>query len=424
MRSREYPLCGHRVIRARLANGLTVLIVPKPGTYRKFAGFAVHYGGTDIRFRLGGESTETPAGIAHFLVHTLFEMPEGSALGKLSGNGIRVNAFTSPFETMFHISCVDGFETALEDLLRFVMTPYFPGNTVERERKVILQEIAMRKDDPVRAAHTGLLECLYPRHPVHIPVLGTAESIGEITPELLEACHRAFYRMRNMVLCVVGDVDPETVVKIAADTLGDTGDDVPESEYGPADPYEPQEPRTALEMDVSQPVFRLGARIRPEGDDLLRQELTAKLALSVLLGSASGLYADCYEGGLIDRGFTWSYTGWGGVSYWTAGGKSKSPAAYCARLGQAAEDMAAWGIDRELLSRQKRALYGALLRQTDDAEQLCRDLCAGYFRECDPLEAFTLLDGISPDEIQKWIGENAQAKRLAISTVNNSRESR
>ena len=76
MRSREYPLCGHRVIRARLANGLTVLIVPKPGTYRKFAGFAVHYGGTDIRFRLGGESTETPAGIAHFLEHTLFEMPE------------------------------------------------------------------------------------------------------------------------------------------------------------------------------------------------------------------------------------------------------------------------------------------------------------------------------------------------------------
>ena len=425
MRSREYPLCGQRVFRTRLPNGLAVLILPKPGFHKKFAGLAVSCGGTDMRFCLQGEKFEVPAGMAHFLEHMLFEMPEGSALEHLAAGGARVNAFTSPFETMYHITCAEGFYEALQSLLHFVMTPHFTPEILERERKVILQEIAMGRDDPMKAVHYGLLKNLFPHHPIHIPVVGTEESVGEITAEHLEIYRRAFYRMRNMVLCVVGDVEPELVVKAAQEALPDTGDEIPAAENAAADPYVPQEPRSLLEMEVSQPVFRLGARIRPgDGEDVLHQELTAKLALSVLLGSSSSLYADAYEQGLIDSRFSWSVSCRGGIPYWTAGGKSRSPASYCAKLGQAAEDMAAWGVDEALLQRQKRSLYGSLLRQTDDPERLCREMCSGFFREIDPLEAFTLLQEIGPDEIQKWIGENAQASRLAISVVNNSRESR
>ena len=72
-----YERIGESVYRETLPNGLQVCVVPKPGYAKKYAFFATRYGGMDTRFRLDGKWLDTPAGIAHYLEHKMFDTKEG-----------------------------------------------------------------------------------------------------------------------------------------------------------------------------------------------------------------------------------------------------------------------------------------------------------------------------------------------------------
>ena len=147
-----------------LPNGLRVRVLCKPDFQRSYAVFATCYGGADRRFRVGDTWTDTPAGVAHYLEHKLFDMPDGSdALLTLSENGADPNAFTSTNMTAYYFSCTDGFEENLRTLLRFVSTPYFTDASVAKEQGIIAQEIRMGEDDPDRAVWRNLMRCLMAR---------------------------------------------------------------------------------------------------------------------------------------------------------------------------------------------------------------------------------------------------------------------
>ena len=95
MDKKLYPRIGEEVIHVTLDNGLPVCIVPKKGFSRKYALFATRYGGMDMRFQLNGQWLDTPAGIAHYLEHKMFDTEDGNALQELAKNGAEPNAFTS-----------------------------------------------------------------------------------------------------------------------------------------------------------------------------------------------------------------------------------------------------------------------------------------------------------------------------------------
>ena len=80
MKTLTYPRIGEKAIWETLPNGLPVCVVPKPGYARKFAFFTTRYGGMDMRFRLDGQWLDTPAGIAHYLEHKMFDTADGSAM--------------------------------------------------------------------------------------------------------------------------------------------------------------------------------------------------------------------------------------------------------------------------------------------------------------------------------------------------------
>ena len=171
---------------ATLPNGLRVRVLCKPDFQRSYAVFATCYGGADRRFRVNDTWTDTPAGVAHYLEHKLFDMPDGSdALLTLSENGADPNAFTSTNMTAYYFSCTDRFEDNLRTLLRFVSTPYFTDASVAKEQGIIAQEIRMGEDDPDRAVWRDLMRCLLARDGARDAVAGTVESIAQITPETL-----------------------------------------------------------------------------------------------------------------------------------------------------------------------------------------------------------------------------------------------
>ena len=172
-----YPRIGETVYRETLPNGLPVCVVTKPGYRRAYALFATRYGGMDMRFALNGEWLDTPAGIAHYLEHKMFDTEEGNALQILAQNGAEPNAFTSNAVTAYYFDSTEHFFENLRVLLSFVSVPYFTDESVQKERGIISQEIGMIEDNPEWQVYKNLIGLLYRSSPARVPVAGSVESI-------------------------------------------------------------------------------------------------------------------------------------------------------------------------------------------------------------------------------------------------------
>lgn len=99
-------------------------------------------------------------------------------------------------------------------MLNFVQEPYFSEKTVEKEKGIIGQEIQMYQDNPDWRLYFGLIDSLFVKHPIKIDIAGTIESISKITKDLLYECYETFYHPSNMLLFVVGAIDPEETMDL------------------------------------------------------------------------------------------------------------------------------------------------------------------------------------------------------------------
>ena len=96
MQIHDYPQIGEKLYSSVLPNGLEIRVVPKKDFATYYAAFATNYGGAHRRFSIDGKAVDTPSGVAHFLEHKMFDMPNGdNALTVLTENGADPNAFTS-----------------------------------------------------------------------------------------------------------------------------------------------------------------------------------------------------------------------------------------------------------------------------------------------------------------------------------------
>ncbi|MBO4914490.1 MAG: insulinase family protein, partial [Oscillospiraceae bacterium] len=263
MTETKYPRIGETVLSETLENGLRVCVVKKPGYRKRYAFFATRYGGIDRRFKLGGVWHDTPAGIAHYLEHKMFDTKDGSAMQTLSRYGAEPNAFTANTMTAYYFDCTEHFDENLRILLSFVSVPYFTEESVEKERGIIAQEIRMTEDSPDWRIYKNLLNCLYRTNPARLPIAGTVESIAEITPETLYACHRAFYAPSNMALCVVGDVDAESVLSAAREILPPNSGEPIERDYGADEDMSVSERSVTCPMEIASQQFLVGFKCPP-----------------------------------------------------------------------------------------------------------------------------------------------------------------
>ena len=424
MQRHDYPNIGETLYSGELPNGLQLRVVPKTGFATCFAAFAANYGGADRRFKLDGVNIDTPAGVAHFLEHKMFDLPDGdSAMNLLSANGADPNAFTSSSMTCYYFQCTQAFEDNLRLLLHFVSTPYFTPETVQKEQGIIAQEILMGEDNPGMAIYYQLLCQLYAHHPLRDRVAGTVESISEISDKTLYDCHRAFYAPSNMVLCVAGDVDPERVYDIALAALPQEKQPVPHADYGEAESLLPVEALKCREMAVSAPQFLIGAKIAaaPRGEADLRQRLVAQLALRLLAGGSSPFYARLYADGLLNRDFDYEVDYAAGTGTIILGGESQQPERVLEELRAEIARIIAEGFDAERFERAKRASFGARLRGFEDFDYICVSLAGAAFDGYDAFSAPALLSTVSAADCVDFIKENLAPERLAISIITPAR---
>ena len=417
----DYPRLGERLYRQTLPNGLRLMVAPRPGFTRKLAYFVTDFGSIHTDFTLEGRKIQAPAGIAHFLEHKMFDLPDGRDVSaELAALGASVNAFTSYDMTAYYFSCTEHFEQALRLLLEFVSTPYFTEESVAKEIGIIDQEIGMHLDNPDSRAFERLAEGLYENHPIRIPILGSSESIREITPELLYDCHRAFYTPGNMILCVVGDVQPGQIAQIAEEILGSHPRAVGQKLRHWEESMESTCPETALRMDVAMPMFNLGFKCEHPGtgEDAIRQELIGDLAAEALFGESSSLYLRLYEQGLIDSSFGGGFETIDGMAMLLCSGDSDDPAAVRQAVLEQAEAIVRDGIPAEDFARMKRSALGRRIRDLDSFDSTCFRLCAYALSDYAYFRFPELYEQLEAAQIQEFLRRVVRAERCSLAVIN------
>ena len=419
MVERNYSRIGERVFEETLPNGLRLRVIEKPHHAKSCAFFVTRYGGMDLRFQLNGQWRDTPAGIAHYLEHKMFDTEDGNALQELAQNGAEPNAFTSNDITAYYFYSTEHFYENLKILLEFVSVPYFTQESVEKEQGIIAQEIRMVEDTPDWQSYTQLMGCLYERSPARVSVAGTVESIREITAETLYDCHRAFYHPGNMVLCVVGNVDAEQVAAIAREVLPDQcGEPIPR-DYGEGEALCPVKKEAQQKMEVSMPQFLAGYKCEPpqSGREHLRLSILGDMVCDILFGDSSPLYSRLYEEGLINNSFGGNFDILPGAAYLYVGGDTNEPKKVHGAVTADAKRLAAEGIDEDFYQRIRRACYGQMIRGLNSFESIAVSAAEGVFFDYNYYDFPEVFETITKADVEDFLRRNVTEERSAISLI-------
>ncbi|MGG4503416.1 EF-P 5-aminopentanol modification-associated protein YfmH [Paenibacillus polymyxa] len=404
-------------------NGLHVYVLPKPGFQKTYATFATKYGSVDNHFRVEGQqSVKVPDGIAHFLEHKMFEEPEGDIFATFSSNGASANAFTSFDQTVYLFSATERIQENLTTLVNFVQHPYFTDENVEKEKGIIGQEINMYEDNPDWRSYFGLIEALYKVHPVHIDIAGTIQSISTITKETLYSCYEAFYHPSNMILFVVGGVDPSEVIELVRNNQAKK-DYKPQGEIERIFDDEPTtvaEPRHEVKLAVSLPKLLFGfkeAEVGLTGEALLRHDLETKLMLDLLFGSSTQLYQKLYDEDLISDSFGHEYNSTQQYAFSAIGGDTKDPDRLLARIREEVESIQKQGFAAEHFERARKKKIGGYLRTLNSPENIAHEFTRHRFRGSDFFQLLPVYESITLEDVNRRLKDHIKWDQMAISLV-------
>ena len=297
-----YPAVKEMVYRTRLANGLTVALLPKKEFKEVYGSVTVQFGSVDtLVTEVDGDVKEYPGGIAHFLEHKLFEREDASDLmSAFTSLGADSNAFTSFTKTSYLFSATDHFLENLDLLDELVTSAHFTEDSILREQDIIQQEREMYQDDPDSCLFFSTLANLYPGTPLATDIVGSEESISQINLTNLQENFTKFYKPVNMSLFLVGNFDVDQVQDyFERKELEDLDvQEVAREKFVLQDVKQTD----SMRMEVSSPKLAIGVRGKREvaEADCYRHHILLKLLFAMMFGWTSDRFQKLYESGKID----------------------------------------------------------------------------------------------------------------------------
>ncbi|MED4463097.1 EF-P 5-aminopentanol modification-associated protein YfmH [Metabacillus fastidiosus] len=408
----------------KMSNGLDVYVLPKKGFNKAYATFTTKYGSIDNRFIPldGNDFVTVPDGIAHFLEHKMFEKEDGDVFQQFSKQGASANAFTSFTRTAYLFSSTSNVEQNLETLIDFVQDPYFSEKTVEKEKGIIGQEIKMYDDNPDWRQYFGLISNLYENHPVRIDIAGTVESISHITKDSLYECYNTFYHPSNMLLFVVGSVNPEEILtQIRENQAKKAYKDQPEIKREfPNERYEVAKTSEILKMNVQSSKCLVGMKANNpnrSGKDLLKHELSMNLILDILFGKSSDHYNRLYSAGLIDDTFSYDYTEENGFGFAMIGGDTDRPDELADEIKNILFEAKRSGLDDSRLQLSKKKKIGSFLRAINSPEYIANQFTRYAFNEMNLFDVVPVLEELTNEQITETLNEAIDQKLFSVCQV-------
>jgi zinc protease len=233
---------NQQIHRFTLPNGITGLVKPDPAS--PVAAIQLWFGTGSIH-----EDNYLGAGLSHYVEHMIFKGTPTRSVGAISREldaaGGRVNAYTTLDRTVFHVVLpAANWTTGLDVLADAVINASFPESEWEKEQQVILQEMAMGRDNPDRVISRLLWSTAFRVHPYRHPVIGYEDVFTQTTREDLLAFFHRHYTPDNLIVAIAGNVDPADAETRIRATFADFARRASAPVYIPAEP--PQiSPRTA-----------------------------------------------------------------------------------------------------------------------------------------------------------------------------------
>lgn len=400
----------------KLDNGLTVLVKETPGT--KVAT-------VQIWVKAGSIYEEKhEAGITHLIEHMIFKgtptRAPGEVAGAIEAMGGQINAYTSYEYTVYHATLSSrNWGDALEVLTDAVLHSTFDAGELEREKKVVLEEIRMRKDRANIALFQELMAQAYTVHPYRLPVSGTAESVTAIRRDDILRYLKNHYHPDNFTVVVVGDVRVQQVVDMVNSQMGG----LPKSEaQPPIIPKEPAQTATrlfALNEDVNQTQLALafpGSAFKGQ-DAAVLDVMTSILAG----GETSRLYTRLRN----DKGLVYRIDGSAftprdpGLLEFTATLDADKVAVALEEMLTEIFRMKHGKVSDEELDRAKRNLESDFIFNLERAEGQARVLGSFEFLTGDPREDKYLarVRAVSKEDIQRVAAFYLKGEQLTVGTI-------
>lgn len=406
----------------KLENGLTIMILPRKTTQKKYAMWGVNFGSIDNHFINPDNNKEIkiPDGVAHFLEHKMFEQENGvNSLDALSSLGVDANAYTTNDYTTYLFECTDNFYEALDELMDYVQHPYYTDENVEKEKGIIGQEINMYDDYPTWKVYMNAMECLYHNNPVKLDIAGTIESITPITKETLYDCYNTFYTPSNMLMVITGDFEPEKLIQEIKNRIVKNENKGEIKRIYPKEPEEINKEKIEAVMDVNNPIFVIAIKDKTLENETeqVKKHIAIEILLNIIAGKSSKLYKELYEKGIVMSPLDLDYEFSKQYAHIAISGQSNEPERVMEELKKEIEKLKKEGLEKQQFERIKKKIYGDYITEYNDISGVARMLMADYFKGINSFEYIENHKQVTKEYAEKILKEIFDENKMVISIV-------
>ena len=365
-----YPAVKETLYQAKLENGLTVSLLPKNDFNEVYGVVTVYVGSVDIEFTARDSKKKTyPKGIAHFLEHKLFERENSEdIMAAFTKLGADSNAFTSFTNTSYLFSTSDNVADCLDLLDELVTSFNFTEESVEREKDIIQQEREMYQDDPDSCLFFKTLANLYPETPLASDIVGTEDSIEDITLEDLRDNFDEFYTPVNSQIFLVGNFDLELIQNYFLQK--DVGGCIVQNPKEPI-ALHPVKKVESIRMDVASPKLAIGVRTNSDMgyQDCYRYSVLLRALFTMMFGWTSKRFQSLYETGKLDSSLSLEVEINRRFNFLMLTMDTKEPVAISHQLRKAIQNFATDSdVSEEHLDLIKSEIYGEFIHSMNSLE--------------------------------------------------------
>ncbi|BBD90184.1 EF-P 5-aminopentanol modification-associated protein YfmH [Staphylococcus caprae] len=408
MKVHNYELIDEKVFEHELDNGLKLFIIPKPGFQKTFVTYTTQFGSLDNHFKpLGSnEFVKVPDGVAHFLEHKLFEKEEEDLFTAFAEENAQANAFTSFDRTSYLFSATNHLESNIKRLLTMVETPYFTEETVNKEKGIIAEEIKMYQEQPGYKLMFNTLRAMYSKHPIRVDIAGSVDSIYDITKDDLYLCYETFYHPSNMVLFVVGDVDPQSIVDLV-DNHEKQRNKTNQPQIERAQIKEPEEVNTHTvteKMKLQSPRLMLGFKNQPlneSSEKYVQRDLEMTFFYELIFGEETDFYQDLLNKDLIDETFGYQFVLEPSYSFSIITSATQHPDELKELLINELKKYRGHLADQEAFDLLKKQFIGEFISSLNSPEYIANQYAKLYFEGVSVFDMLEIVENITLESVNE-----------------------
>ena len=368
---KEIELVGldKKVYTEKLNNGLEIYLIPYDNKKNYYISYTTRYGSDINCFKVNDKKYNPPLGVAHYLEHKMFEEESGiDPFTFFSETGTDANAATSYDNTQYICYGNKNFKENLRYLIKFVNSPFFTDENVEKEKGIITEEIKMYRDIPDYKLEMQLRECLYHNSPRRIDIAGTVEEIEKITKEDLYSCYNNFYSPNNMFILIVGNFNIDEALEVIKEELKDKHNKPSPDIITKPEQKEVDKPFYTLEENIDIPKIGMGIKIPREifKQKDMELELYLEVFSKMIFGPSSTFRERTRSNKLLNDIYTEIETTGDYIVYYLYATSTKVDEL----INEINKEIIAMKLNKEDFERAKKVLIANEVKATDSIERM------------------------------------------------------